>query len=99
MSTRCRDMKPALGHLEAALEATCAALMTLQAARIGAAESTAEALVLEGQILGAIVSVRRAMSNLRAIHEVETSMLAFGFVLPNPESPTYAPRRHPRCVR
>ena len=47
---------------------------------------------MQGQISSAIASVRKAMSELRALHQVETSMLAFGFVLADPEwSPT-----HPR---
>lgn len=86
MVTQSRDIQPALGHLEAALDATCATLMTLEAARIAAGKSTAEALVLEGQIRGVIVLVRGAMSELRTMHGAQTSMLAFGFVLADPES-------------
>jgi len=42
--------------------------------------------------------VRQAMSELRALHQVETSMLAFGFVLADPEwSPDPLPLTPPRC--
>ena len=95
MITQTRDIQPALGHLEAALEASCASLMALEAARLtntpGSVDGTAAVQV---QIAGAIASVRDAMSELRAMHEVETSMFAYGFVLADPEVARQARRRH-----
>jgi hypothetical protein len=41
----------------------------------------------------AIASLREGMSELRALHEVETSMVAFGFVLADPESASARARR------
>jgi hypothetical protein len=95
MTRQSRDIQPALGHLEAALEATCATLMALESASLGDTEAAAEASAARGQIRKAMTSLRNAMSELRALHDVETSMLAFGFVLADPKwSRTRARRRH-----
>jgi glycerate kinase len=85
MITRSRDIQPALGHLEAALEETCATLMALESARAAGGEGAAHASAIQGQISRAIACVRNAMSELRAMHDVETSMVAYGFVLADPE--------------
>jgi hypothetical protein len=95
MITQTRDIQPALGHLEAALEESCATLMALESARLGGAEGAVNPPAIQAQIIRAIACVRNAMSELRALHEVETSMLAFGFVLADPEwSRTQSRRRH-----
>jgi hypothetical protein len=95
MLTRSRDIQPALGHLEAALEETCATLIALESAKLAGGEAGANASAVQGQISKAIASVRNAMSELRAMHEVETSTLAYGFVMADPEwSRTRARRRH-----
>jgi hypothetical protein len=91
-----RDIQPALRHLEAALEESCATLMALESARMAGGEATMNGSAMQGHISKAIASVRNAISEMRALHEVETSMLAFGFVLADPEwSRTQARRRHP----
>ncbi len=77
MMTR-RDIQPALDHLEAALESSCATLMALEATRL---DAQGGAPAVHCQIRAAIASVRNAIAELRALHDVETSVLAFGFVL------------------
>lgn len=81
MISESRDIPPTLGCLETALEATCAALMTLESARLGAHDSARDASSAQAQIRIAITSLREAMSAMRALHEAEPSMLALGFVL------------------
>ena len=81
MITQRRDIQPPLDHLEAALEATCATLIALESAQLGNREGTGDTSAAQRQIRNAIASVREAMAALRALHDVETSMLAFGFVL------------------
>jgi hypothetical protein len=85
MITGSRDIHAALGHLEAALEETCATLMALESARMAGGEAAVNAPAIQGQISKAIASVRCAISEMRALHEVETSTMAFGFVLADPE--------------
>lgn len=81
MTTQSRDIQPSLDHLEAALEATCATLIALESARLGSREGTGDTSAAQSQIRHAIASLREAMAALRALHDMETSMLAFGFVL------------------
>jgi len=76
-----RDIQPALRHLEAALESSCATLIALEATRAHDRESARDACPIQGQIGDAIQSLRTAIAELRAMHDVETNMLAFGFVL------------------
>jgi len=76
-----QDIQPALGHLEAALESSCATLIALEATRTPDRGGRHDAGPIEGQIADAIRSVRSAIAELRAMHEIETSTLAFGFVL------------------
>lgn len=93
-----RDIQPALGHLEAALEASCATLICLESGRIRARELEPEAWTLQEQIGEAIRSVREAISELRAMHDVEASVLAFGFVLRTSSRPALRDGR-PRQFR
>jgi hypothetical protein len=79
--TQHRDIQPALGHLEAALESSCATLIALEATRAQDREGARDTGPIEGQIGNAIASLRVAIAELRAMHGVETNMLAFGFVL------------------
>jgi hypothetical protein len=76
-----QDIQPALGHLEAALESSCATLIALEATRAQDRAVRHDAGPIEGQIADAIASLRAAITELRAMHEIETSTLAFGFVL------------------
>jgi hypothetical protein len=73
-----RDIQPTLDHLDAALEASCASLMALESTRLNAPDASAP---VHCQLRQAIASVREAIAEMRALHEVETSVLAFGFVL------------------
>jgi len=76
------DIQPALDHLEAALESSCATLIALEATRAQDPDGAHDdAGPVQGQIDDAIQSLRAAITELRAIHDVETNMLAFGFVL------------------
>jgi len=76
-----RDIRPALAHLESALEASCATLVALQAGALAMPDGGRETAAVRGQLARAVESLREAISELRALHEVETSLLAFGFVL------------------
>jgi hypothetical protein len=93
MSQR-REIQPALNHLEAALEASCATLMALESSRLGTEDG---ASAVQCQLRQAIASVREAIAEMRALHEVETSMLAFGFVLAS--APPWAGERQWRPRR
>ena len=75
------DIQQALGHLEAALESSCATLIALEATRAQEREGARATGPIEGQIGDAIESLRTAIAELRAMRDVETHMLAFGFVL------------------
>jgi hypothetical protein len=79
--TQPRDIQPALAHLESALEASCATLIALQAGVLAMPDAGRESGGVRAQLTRAIESVRDAISELRALHDTETSMLAFGFVL------------------
>jgi hypothetical protein len=95
--TQRRDIQPALDHLEAALEASCATLMALEATRLVTQDGG-----VHGEIRQAIASVRRAIAEMRALHDVETSVLAFGFVLeaePGDSSDGWVDERHLRPRR
>ena len=81
MTAESRDIQPSLHHLEAALEATCATLVTLESARLGNRDGTGDTYAAQCQVRDAIASLREGMAALRALHDVETSILAFGFVL------------------
>jgi len=76
-----RDIQPALSHLEAALESSCATLIALEATQAQEGERARDAGPIQGQLGDAIESLRAAIAELRAMHDVETNMLAFGFVL------------------
>ena len=77
MITEPRDIQPALGHLEAALEASCASILALDSIR----DEALDARSIYAQITRGVEALRAAINELRAVHDAETSMLAFGFVL------------------
>ena len=102
MSTLSGDIQPALDHLEAALEASCASLIALESIR----DHAVDARPIHDQVTRAVESTRAAIAELRAVHDSETSMFAFGFVLaaapgwrraergtPDQGSPQVRPRR------
>jgi len=92
-----RDIQPALRHLEAALESSCATLLALEATRAQDHERARDTVPIQGQICDAIESLRTAIAELRAMHEVETNLLAFGFVLDaDPGWARTQTRRHAR---
>jgi hypothetical protein len=55
--------------------------MALQASTLGTLGGARDTRVVQAQLGDAIASVREAIAEMRAMHDVETSMLAFGFVL------------------
>lgn len=75
------DTLSVLSHLEAAVEASCAALVALKAMRAQPAELTCEIRDVEAGIVQTIDWLRSAISELRSLHGEQTSFLAFGFVL------------------
>jgi hypothetical protein len=79
--THTRDIQPALDHLEDALQASCASLITLQTISAPGRGFIQDPRVAQEQIAEAIKSLRQAITDLRALHDEKTSMLAFGFVL------------------
>jgi len=81
MTTQPRDIKPALDHLETSLQASCATLIALQATRLTIHDKLDDAYLIEAQIGEAIASLGEAIGELRALHDVDTSGLALGFVL------------------
>jgi hypothetical protein len=73
-----RDYLPILDHIEAALEASCGALITLQSIDLSAARDSDG---LHGHIADAIFSLRHAIDELRSAQSRGASGLALGFVL------------------
>ncbi|MBV8946736.1 MAG: hypothetical protein JO286_25550 [Solirubrobacterales bacterium] len=71
------DIKPALAHLEAALEASCATLVTLEATKT----ELGDAPVVEARLEDAIASLRQAIAAIRVVQAAEANALALGFVL------------------
>jgi hypothetical protein len=71
----------ALPHVEAALEASCESLITLQLMRALVIEPPEEIGRLEAQTNRAIKSLRRAMAELRLACGEQPNMLPVGFVL------------------
>jgi hypothetical protein len=76
-----RDYLPALDHIEAALEASCGALITLQSIRGAPTDRTYDADGMHAHVAQAVVSLREAIEELRSAQSSGTSGLALGFVL------------------
>jgi len=72
-----RDHLPALNRIEAALEATCGALITLEA--LGGDASDFDAM--QQHVAGAVHSLREAIEELRSAQNNGANELALGFVL------------------
>jgi hypothetical protein len=96
MTTPSRDIQPALDHLEAALQASCATLIALQSSRVAVRERTQSPYVIEAQIGEAIASLGEAIAELRALHDGGTTGLAHGFVLAADPAWSRAQRRRRR---
>jgi hypothetical protein len=76
-----RDCLPALDRIEAALEATCAALMTLESMNPGSVDAIGGAAGTEAHVQLAISRLRDAVEELRLAQSDGSSALAIGFVL------------------
>jgi hypothetical protein len=78
--THPRDYLPALDQIEAALEASCGALITLESLSSGATDRAGTDPVPDP--LGrAISSLRDVIDALRLVHSDASDALALGFVL------------------
>jgi hypothetical protein len=66
-------------HVQNALEATCDALMTLEA--IGVVEDAAGSPGKRVRLAQAIASLRRGVTELRLAHGADESVVALGFVV------------------
>ena len=92
--TSTRNIQPALDHLEAALEASCATLINLECGRVRTREEAPDDRTIHDQISIAIMSLREAISELRAMHDAQASLLAFGFVIRTTSSRPVRAGRH-----
>lgn len=77
--THPREYLPVLDHVEAALEAACAALLTLQSMDVLA--SNGETDGEREHVADAVLSLRHAINELREAETRGQSGLALGFVL------------------
>jgi hypothetical protein len=76
-----RDYLPALDRIEAALEASCGALVTLESIKPGPADDLRGIDGTHGHLRLAIGSLREAIEELRLAQSKGSSALASGFVL------------------
>ena len=76
-----RDYLPALDGIEAALEASCGALITLESLGRGATRPAGKADGMQEPIAQAMRSLKQAIESLRAARTDGTGALALGFVL------------------
>jgi len=79
--THPRDYLPALDHIEAALDASCGALITLQSTRGAPTDRTYDADRMHAHVAQAVDSLREAIEELRSAQSRGMSGLALGFVL------------------
>ena len=87
-----RDSPSATDRIEAALEASCAALVTLESLSFGAGEPSGR----QERVVTAIRSLRHAIEQLRWAQSDHADELALGFVLngrPRPGRRQSRPRR------
>jgi hypothetical protein len=75
------ESRTAVDHYEAALEASCDALITLQLIHASATSSLAEIEDVEGQITRAIKTLQRATAELRLARTERRNKLISGFVV------------------
>jgi hypothetical protein len=68
-------------HYEAAIEASCDALITLQLIRASATSSSDQIADIEGQITRAIQSLQRTVAELRLAQAERRSAFVIDFVL------------------
>ncbi len=77
--THPRDHLPLLDNIEAAIDATCGTLMSLESINVPAAMADVENV--QGHVAKAILSLRHAIGELRGAQQRGASGLALGFVL------------------
>ena len=94
--THSRDIERALAHLEMALEASCGALMAVEAMLGRATQVAREFCAVRGQIAQTIGVLRHGIAELRAGQGEPESVLAFGFVLEAEGLPPRGPQPRPR---
>jgi hypothetical protein len=82
--THPRDYLPALDRIEAALEASCGALITLESLGCGATDGVGDTNGLQEHIGRAIRALRTTIDELRAAQSDGAGALALGFVLKGP---------------
>jgi len=75
------DSLHTVDHVEAALEAACGALITLESAYPDVASGVYEVSSVHANVARAVHSLRHAIAELRHAHSSESSGLALGFVL------------------
>jgi len=76
-----RDYLPALDRIEAALEASCGALVTLESINPGAADDLTGVEGMQRHVGQAISYLRDAIEELRLAQSNGSSAIAIGFVL------------------
>jgi hypothetical protein len=76
-----RDYLPALDRIEAALEASCGALVTLESINPDALEGPDNPVGMRGHVGQAIRSLRQTIEELRLAQNNGACALAIGFVL------------------
>jgi hypothetical protein len=76
-----RDYLPALDRIEAALEASCGALVTLESITPGAAKGPKDIDTTQRHLGLAVSALRDAIEELRLAQSNGSSALAIGFVL------------------
>jgi hypothetical protein len=80
--THALDSPPIPNHIQAALEACCGGLMTLQVARIHLSNADVDLKEAEEDISRAIESLQRVIAQLRAARAgAKPATLALGFVV------------------
>lgn len=76
-----RDYLPALDRIEAALEASCGALVTLESINSGVADRVSDVDAAQGHVRLAIRALRKVIEELRLAQNNGSSALAIGFVM------------------
>jgi hypothetical protein len=90
MKHRRHDRSP--DHLDAALEASCGALITLEAILASAARVPPDVVIIQAQALRAIDSLRAVIADLRRLRDEDLDSLLVGFVCPGAEHPQNSSR-------
>ena len=88
-------LEPARDDVMIALEASCGALLALEAARASAAMEGAELRDTRRHIKRAIELLHQAIAELRLAEAEGASMLAAGFVAPSQPGSSKPQPRHP----